>query len=94
MAGELFDEVMKNNAKWELWCDLAPELSLDKKQETFVKLAWPHLTEQARTTLTQMLNGALPEYLKEEIAQGLILDNQYRVPFDGQTKRQKLVIER
>jgi hypothetical protein len=83
MAGAIFEEVMKDNERWKLWQELCPELTPSGGQKAYMDLAWPHLVEQARATLAQMLTGGLNDDLKELIANALILDNQLRLKHEA-----------
>lgn len=79
MAGELYDQCMRNNdiyAHWKLAC---PELTPIILEIQFIELLWPKMIEPARATLARMLGMAhIDEKQKETIYLALIHDAQLR----------------
>lgn len=90
MAGALYDEIMKDNARFSVWKQVAADaehICSPKDLETrFIDLMWPNLIEQARVALAQALTSPnLPESAKSEIHEALVLDNELK--FQGQRYR-------
>lgn len=78
MAHEVYDDLMKDNSRYKHWKALCPDLSPEVCERLFVKQMWPHMVEQARATLTNMLTTNIAETLKDQIAEALIRDNSLR----------------
>jgi hypothetical protein len=83
MAAAVFDDVMKDDKKLALWKELTPDIQLGKSQRIYADLAWPHFAEQARATLAAMLDGHLPDDMKEQISDALEKDNAFRQFYNG-----------
>lgn len=47
-------------------------------RKTWILSATPFYTEPARATLAGMLTGPMPDHLKQQIANALIMDNAFR----------------
>jgi hypothetical protein len=93
MAGELYDLMMKNNAQWNEWKRMHPELhSLAEYEIRFLELKWPELIEDARTTLARMLAQPIAEELKVQIHDALVKDNGLRMA--RMNRQQSLVANR
>lgn len=78
LCNELYDTVMSNNqvrAEWKRQNLDAPERLLRRR---FIAKNAEKMIEAARTTLTLMLRGNLPEDQKEIILEALVLDNTLR----------------
>lgn len=69
MAAEIYEELAsKDNLFYKRW----------PRERIFIEKKWGLFVDDARTTLAQMLGGALDDGLKKTIADALILDNQFR----------------
>lgn len=78
MAGELYDEMMKDNSIWEDWQRVCPELDRVMAEAKFIELLWPLLVRNGsvRATLAQALaSPSLPEDAKWAIHEALCLDS-------------------
>lgn len=75
MAHEVYDELMRRNDWYALWKEGHPGASAKGLEELWVRRHWGDFVEGARATLAAALAGPLPEHLKEEISEALILDN-------------------
>lgn len=78
MAHKLFANLAKDNQIFTEWKRNFPDRSTDELERRFVKMMWPKLVEEARSTLTKMLRGPLDSVLKDQIADALIKDNILR----------------
>lgn len=77
MAGELYDDVMRDNTIYEMWKKACPELSPTIAEITFIELMWPLLVRNgmARATLARALtSNALSEEAKTVIYDALVAD--------------------
>lgn len=88
MAGAAFEVLASDNTRWAKMKTMCPELSAADTQKVFVGKLWPHLIEQARTTLAKMLTGPLPDLVKDQIHEALVLDNELR--FEKQPKSRRV----
>lgn len=78
MAHELYNSMMQNditNAVWKRFCE---DLHRKDHEEEFVRLAWPHLLDDARTMLARLLGMPGREHLKKEIHDVLMKDDLIR----------------
>lgn len=78
LAGAVYDEVMRDNKVYEMWKEVYPALSGADMERAFIEMMWPKLIERARATLAGMLTGNYSSDLKDQIADALIADNQFR----------------
>lgn len=78
MAGELYEEVMRDNELFAHWKRLCPELTPAILHERFCVLMTPHLLDPARATLAGMLATPINEDLKSTIFDALINDASLR----------------
>jgi hypothetical protein len=78
MAGELYDEIMKDNRIWAMWRAAYPALDPEPAEARFIEMMWPKLIERARATLASMLRDQEETPLRNEIARALIDDDQFR----------------
>lgn len=75
IAENLYEVVMSNNevrARWKLQNPDCTEKQLIKR---FVDKNWGKCLEPARATLVGLLNGPLPDHLKEEVVDILYKDS-------------------
>lgn len=75
MAHSRYEEMMGNNAWYDLWKKLNPELGANALEEKFVQMSIPKLLGEARTVLAGMLGRPGSEALQETIYEALVLDN-------------------
>lgn len=74
MAGELYDQVMKDNKIYEYWKTICPDLTPTLSEILFIEKMWPHLIGQARATLAKMLTTNISEDLKQTVYDALCKD--------------------
>lgn len=79
MAGELYDELMRNNEQYSEWKGMNPGLNATKLEIRFIELKWGELIEDARATMAQLLASNMSEELKQPIFHALLADNELRV---------------
>lgn len=82
MAAELYETLMRDDLWYITWKDrngimgpgpLSPRVA-ERLRVKFIRRTWPSLISEARSTLFGMLGGDLPESLKSEIYEALMLD--------------------
>lgn len=79
MATAVYEEMMSaDNKYYQSWKRANAPLTGDKLQLKFIERNWPRFIEQARSTLAEMLARNIPEALKAEISNALILDNSVK----------------
>lgn len=78
IAHELYNSMMQNNVTWAVWQKFCEDLARPAMEEEFVRLAWPHLLDDARTMLARLLGMPGKEHLKEQIHDVLVKDNLIR----------------
>lgn len=78
IAHETYEALMSRNDWYKLWKDEWPELAFhpEKLEKKWVNLHWAQYIEPAKAALVALLNSPVPEVLKEEIANALVLDRQ------------------
>lgn len=79
LAGAMYEEMMTVDD--EVWAEMKerfPDTPRAALQDKFIDLMYPRLLSEARATLAAMLNGPLPEGLKDEIHEALVLDNNLK----------------
>ncbi len=79
IAEAMFPDYMAANN--DLWKSFRAVMSEKAARVVFVKQAAPQLLEEARLTLTDMLSqpdDVVPVRMKDEIAEALILDSDFR----------------
>src|SRR5215469_7636171 len=74
-ASELYEVVMSNNDVRREWKRQNPDCTEKQLLSRFVEKNWGKCLEPARATLAQMLNGSLPDHLKDEIVDVLYKDS-------------------
>lgn len=92
MAAELYATVMKDNALYNHWKKLCPDLTPTLCEFLFIDMIWPKLVPQARATLASMLgpgNANISEEMKERIYHALIEDNALKVGRSRNDRRQQ-----
>lgn len=90
MAEAVYEIYMaKVNPEYRAWKDANPGLSGDSLGRAWAAKAAPQYFAQARATLAGMLQRQLPEELKQQIADALILDAQFE-PARSKAQRRKL----
>jgi hypothetical protein len=75
MAQSLYEEVMHDNAIYDKWKELCPELTREFARERFVELMLPRLCDAARDTLAGMLAIPAHAHLHESIYHALLGDS-------------------
>lgn len=78
IAHALYESMMKDNETNAVWKKFCEDLERDEHEEEFVRLAWPHLLDDARATLSRLLGQPGKEHLKEQIFDVLMKDNLIR----------------
>ena len=79
IAGAFYEIAMgENNAVYSEWKKMNSELSPKAMEQKFIDLFWGKFIDQARATLSSMLDGDHPEPLKQQILDALIRDNALR----------------
>lgn len=78
MAHEVYSVVMRNNAVYDSWKVICPELTRDLAEAFFVDHLFPYLIEDARATLAGVLATNISEDLKESISEAIIRDTVFR----------------
>ena len=75
MAGELYDDVMKDNEVFESWHRVCPELTPLLAEIKFIELLAPKLIPRARATLAALLGtNNIAESQKQIVYDALIAD--------------------
>ena|SRR5215471_1481642 len=77
-AGELYENVMSNNAYYEAWKKQNPGLSSKQLESRFIAKNWVKCIEIARATLVEMLRR--PD-ISEDVKDGImeILEGDYEL---------------
>lgn len=78
IARELYDAMMQVNESYAVWQRLCEDIKKKDCEEEFVRLATPHLLDDARTTMAALLGQPGNDHLKEGIFDALIKDNEIR----------------
>lgn len=77
-AIELYEQLMRDNARWAKFKSQCPSLTPEKLQREWVRLCWPTMIGAARAKLAESLKSGLTPAQKDEIVTALILDQQLR----------------
>lgn len=86
MAGELYDEMMKNNEQWAEWKAMTPDRTPVEREILWIEAKWGELIEDARATLAMMLASPIDDALKTQIFQCLIDDAPLRAAREARRK--------
>ena len=75
-AGQLYETVMGDNVIYTEWKRQNPNMNAKQLEKRFIDKNWGKCIEFARATLSLMLNNhSLPEKVREDIYEALVLDN-------------------
>jgi hypothetical protein len=74
LAHEVYDALMQDQVSWKAWRGQNPGLGRKALEARFVAKYWGQSIPAARATLAAMLTGSLPDHLKDQIKDALILD--------------------
>ena len=75
MAHECYDALMQRNDWYKAHREAHPGANSRGLERVWVNAHWGDFVEGARAVLAQSLRSPLPEPLKEQIAEALMLDN-------------------
>jgi len=74
MAHECYGALMARNDWYTLWKCENPGMNSDRLEKHWVNIHWGDFIEGARTTMAESLRQPMPDVLREQIADALILD--------------------
>jgi hypothetical protein len=77
-AGQLYERLMGEDIYYKEWRRQNPDCTAKELERRFIAKNWGKCIDFARATLATMLNGPLPDSLKDEIVDALSKDASLR----------------
>lgn len=95
LAGAFYENMMTvDDEVWAEWKERFPDVPQSKLQDYFVEMSFGRFLGEARATLAAMLRSPIPEALKEQIHEALVLDNDLKGGRTRQIRSPKTMAQR
>ena len=92
LAGQLYEMLMSDNVLFEEWKKGNPGLSMKALEVRFIAKFWGKCLGEARATLALLLRDqTLPDQVKEDIMEALVLDASLTRGRQGQVRMRSLL---